>query len=103
MGKQIGGFGVIVIFCLSFVSFGQSNAESFVKFKIKNAGLTVDGTFSDYKADIFYDENDVSKSKFYGEVKTTSINTGINLRDNDLRKKEYFDVKNFPLDRKSVV
>lgn len=97
MGKRIGGIGFFVIFCLSFVSFGQSNAESFVKFKIKNAGLTVDGYFSDYKADIFYDENDVSKSKFYGEVKTTSINTGINLRDNHLRKKDYFDVESFPL------
>jgi len=78
--------------------FSAQGEETFaVKFKIKNAGLTVDGFFSDYKAEILFNEQDVSKSKFYGEVKTSSINTGINMRDNHLRKKEYFDVENFPL------
>lgn len=90
-------FLAIVLSTLSFVSFGQTDTESFVKFNIRNAGLTVEGNFSDYKAEILYDENDVSKSKFYGEIKTKSINTGINVRDNHLRKMEYFDVENFPV------
>ena len=87
---------ISIILFFSHISAGQTNAESFVKFNIKNAGLMVDGNFSDKKAEIVYNESEPSKSKFSGEIKTTSINTGLGLRDNHLRKKDYFDVTGFP-------
>lgn len=89
---------VIMCLLLSFYQLAQAQnaSESFVKFKIKNAGLMVDGYFSNKSADIVYNANEPSKSKFNGEVKTTSINTGISLRDNHLRKSDYFDVAQFP-------
>jgi polyisoprenoid-binding protein YceI len=86
-----------VLMLISTVIFSQNEEKSFLKFKIKNAGLTVDGYFSDYKADIQFDESNISKSKFYGEIKTASINTGISMRDDHLRKKEYFNVDKFPI------
>lgn len=75
-----------------------------ITFKIKNAGLWVNGNFATAKVQVNVDENNPSQSLFSGVVEAKSISTGIKLRDNHLRDKdEFFDVDNFPtLTMKSV-
>jgi polyisoprenoid-binding protein YceI len=70
-------------------------AGSSVTFNIKNAGLTVEGRFNTFNANITYVKEQPEKSKFEGSIQTGSINTGIPSRDRHLKKAEYFDVANY--------
>lgn len=71
--------------------------EAKVVFKIKNAGLEVEGTFEKPKIELYWDTKNVENSKIFAALNVNSINTGIAMRDNHLRKEEYFDVKKYPL------
>jgi polyisoprenoid-binding protein YceI len=75
-----------------------------IDFKIKNAGIGVDGTFKTAKAIVYLDESNLSKSSFVGIVEVASISTGIKLRDTHLKEKEeYFQADKFPtINMKSV-
>lgn len=66
--------------------------SSTIKFKVKNAGFTVDGTFGELVAKVNFDP-----AKNYGNVIEASIdaktiNTGNTTRDGHLKKEEYFNV-----------
>lgn len=71
------------------------DAGSSVKFTIKNFGLTVEGTLTDVEGDITFDIQNPTTGKFNVLVDANSINTGIEMRDNHLRKKDYLDVKTY--------
>ena len=70
--------------------------SSTIQFDIKNAGLTVKGTFSGLQATIAFHPQQVEKAVIKGSLKTSSINTGITMRDNHLRKPDFFDAAQFP-------
>lgn len=70
--------------------------NSSVTFKIKNAGLTVDGSFKGLEADIQFDPGKGFGNKIEASVDVKTINTSINARDNHLKKAEYFDAEKFP-------
>ncbi len=67
-----------------------------VTFKIKNFGLMVEGSISALEGEIRFDSQNVATALFDVSVDANSIDTGISLRDNHLRKEEYLDVKNYP-------
>jgi polyisoprenoid-binding protein YceI len=67
-----------------------------VSFQIKNAGLMVNGSFKEVKASIYFDENNLSNSSMNGSLSVNSIETGIGLRNNHLKKGVYFNVEKFP-------
>jgi polyisoprenoid-binding protein YceI len=71
-----------------------SNAS--VAFKIKNAGLTVDGKFVGLEAEIVFDAENPENATIQASVLTKTIDTGIGARDNHLKKDEYFWVDKFP-------
>jgi len=75
------------------------NASSRISFKIKNFGTTVDGTISGLKGTIQFDANNISIARFDVTLDANTIDTGINMRDNHLKKKDYFDVVTFQLIR----
>lgn len=81
---------------IAFTMPGEKESSSQIRFKIKNAGLTVEGIFENFKADIYYDKSNPSKSRFNGIIQVASINTGISLRDKDLKKEPYFDAVKYP-------
>lgn len=89
----------LVTCCLSISGWSQNfqptDEGSSVTFKIKNFGLTVQGSFTGLRGKIQFDSNDLPASRFDVSIKATSINTGIDLRDKHLRKKEYFNVEHF--------
>lgn len=93
------------LFTLSFLLFALTvKTQSFlpvdegsvVKFKIKNFGLMVEGTLTGLQGKIEFDPANISASQFDVSVDANSIDTGIGMRDNHLRKEEYFDVKKYP-------
>ena len=67
-----------------------------ISFFIKNAGLTVDGKFTQLQANINFNPEQPEKATLDATVNSESISTGINLRDKHLKKEEYFDVAKFP-------
>lgn len=72
---------------------------SMVTFKIKNFGSTVQGSLNGLKGSIDFVTSTLSESKFDVTIEASTINTGIGMRDNHLRKSNYFDVANFPVIR----
>jgi polyisoprenoid-binding protein YceI len=91
-----------ILLAFAFISLAAAAATSWtpttgsVVFHIKNAGITVDGKFSGLAASIRFDENDLANSSIYASVKSTTLNTGMDKRDEHLRKAEYFNVANHP-------
>lgn len=74
--------------------------ESSVKFRIKNFGFnTVTGSFKGLQGSIRFSPENLPASAIDVTIDARTVNTGINLRDNHLRKEEYFDVKNHPVIR----
>lgn len=74
----------------------QEVTSSRITFKIKNAGITVDGSFSDLQAEIKFNPKQLDKSVLKASVGVRSIDTGINMRDNDLQEGKYFDAEKYP-------
>lgn len=67
-----------------------------VNFRIKNAGLAVKGSFGGFKGSVVFNPANLSSSELRGTVDVETIETGINMRNNHLKKEEYFDVAKFP-------
>lgn len=67
-----------------------------VTFEIKNAGLTVMGSFEGHTMDIAYDPLQPEQARFQGTIDVSTIDTGIELRDKHLKDEDYFDVAQHP-------
>lgn len=74
-----------------------------VSFRIKNAGIGVDGSFAKASGYADLQQGNPAASRFRGEVEAAFIETGIGLRNQHLRRAEYFDVARFPLLRMQSV
>lgn len=70
--------------------------ESYIKFNIRNLGLTVEGEFDSFTTTVDYDKTQPSKSRFSAKIQVSSLNTGINKRDNHLKQEEYFHLEKYP-------
>lgn len=88
--------GVLSVFCVVCALFNASPLLAQVQFEIKNAGLTVSGSFEKHSANISYDPFKPNRATFQGSIDASSIDTGIDLRDKHLKDEDYFDVANYP-------
>ena len=70
--------------------------ESSVRFKIKNFGIQVEGSFHGLSGKIRFDPQQPDQSEFDVSVDALTLETGIKLRNNHIKKKEYLDVESFP-------
>jgi len=73
--------------------------ESSVHFTIRNFGFKVDGSLDAPEGDIFFSPDDLSKSFFHVTIRSASVNTDNNSRDEHLRESDYFDIKKYPVIR----
>jgi polyisoprenoid-binding protein YceI len=87
---------VLWILLASFGVVSTPSEEEYVRFDIKNAGLTVEGSFTKFSAQIKYDPARSDAASFIGEIDVASIKTGISLRDDHLKKEEYFHQQLYP-------
>jgi len=86
---------------LAFFAFTQISKRtiksSSVSFVIKNFGLGVDGTFKNMRVKEFkFDNDSLSKCKIDITIDAKTVNTGIDKRDEHLRKPDYFDATKYP-------
>lgn len=75
------------------------DSESKITFAIKNFGSTVEGSFKGLKGTIAFDEVNLNSARVDVTVDVATINTGIGMRDNHLRKKDYFHASEYPVIR----
>ncbi len=94
---------LLVVFATNSNIFAQGGTakeltvvSSKITFKIKNAGIYVNGSFGGLVATIKFDEKDLKKSSISAIVDANSVNTDNKSRDNHLRKDDYFDVAKYP-------
>ena len=78
-------------------TYNFDKAHSFIGFKVKHNGLIeVPGFFRDFTGEVVYDAKDVSRSSVNFTAKTTSVDTGVQARDNHLRTADFFEVEKYP-------
>lgn len=89
---------LLIIFALVVPTVAQEykpvDEGSSVTFNIRNFGFGVDGTFTGLQGKILFDPKDPGKANFEVSVDAATVNTDNSLRDNHLKKEEYFDVQN---------
>jgi len=72
-------------------------AHSAAQFSVRHLGIsTVRGGFEKTSGTVAYDPADLSKTAIDATIDTASVNTRIQMRDNDLKGPNFFDVTKFP-------
>ncbi|MGE5340197.1 MAG: YceI family protein [Candidatus Omnitrophota bacterium] len=79
------------------VTFEADNDHSFISFSVRHMMISqVKGQFKDYSVVISANPDNIVQSSVVAVIKTASIDTGIDKRDEDLRGPKYFDVAKYP-------
>jgi len=90
-------FSILFVLLSSPVLAQWKYSQGTIKFSIKNAGLTVNGTFQKQTATVLFDPEHPERAQIEANVEVQSISTGIALRDKHIKKEEFFHVDKFPL------
>jgi polyisoprenoid-binding protein YceI len=91
---------LIALMCLALPATYAQKALTLkkyaVEYVVKNAGFKSSGRFDKASADVKFDENNLGESSISATIQTASFNSGMTMRNNHLKAKDYFDVVNFP-------
>ncbi len=67
------------------------------QFSVRHLGVsTVRGAFTKVSGSAKYDPSDPSKDSLEATIDTNSVDTRVEMRDNDLRSPHFFDVQKYP-------
>jgi polyisoprenoid-binding protein YceI len=67
------------------------------QFAVRHLGVsTVRGAFTKVSGSATYDPSDPSKTSLEATIDANSVDTRVEMRDNDLRSPRFFDVQKFP-------
>ena len=80
----------------AIAKYAVDPAHSEVSFVVRHLMSPVRGRFEDFSADIVRDLANPAASSVAFAIKTASIDTGIEKRDNHLRSKDFFAADQFP-------
>lgn len=83
--------------CILRAQYKPVESKSSIKFSIKNFGIPVSGTFAGIGGNINFDPKHIEQGLFNVTIKSTTVNTDNNLRDDHLREETYFDSEHYPL------
>jgi polyisoprenoid-binding protein YceI len=96
-------FVAVVSLTFSITAVAQSNvwqldpAHSSAQFAVRHMGIsTVRGTFTKLNGSAHYDPADAKKDSVEVSIETASVDTRVEMRDNDLRSDHFFDVQKYP-------
>jgi len=71
-------------------------AHSTVGFQIRHLFSNVTGKFDNFTGTLQFDESNPEQSSVEVNIETTSIDTGVKMRDDDLRSPNFFDAAKYP-------
>lgn len=81
----------------SVKEYAVDEAHSNVEFSVKHMMIsTVKGNFRSFKSQIFFDPTSKVFENLKATIEATSIDTGINKRDDHLRSEDFFEVETYP-------
>ena len=90
-------------FFLAFVSLAQADSwkidpnHTAAQFAIRHLGVsTVRGAFTKVNGSAEYDPANLSKTSIDATIDASSVDTRVEMRDNDLRSPNFFDVQKYP-------
>jgi polyisoprenoid-binding protein YceI len=91
----------LLISCILLIAALQSNTwkvnKADIQFTIKHGfGTTADGDFKLKEAKIVFNPTNLAQTQIEAIVLTTTISTGLGIRDKVLRKTDYFDCEHYP-------
>ena len=88
------------LYVVSQISFAQrrydNQPKNKITFKIKNAGIEVEGLIDVTDIQITFDEDNLERSSVIAFASPKTINSGIRIRDQHLCRSDYFDVAHYP-------
>ncbi len=76
--------------------FAFTPEASTVKFFVK-ASVAIEGNFEKWDANLTFTSPDVTTGVLDIKIQAATVNTGSGMKDDKLRSKDFFDVKNDPL------
>ncbi|MCW3125410.1 MAG: YceI family protein [Bacteroidetes bacterium] len=101
MVKQFSISAILIAFlAMSFAAISNWKIadNSAITFKLKSLAGSIDGSVGGLKGSIVFDPNTAKNSKMDVTFDLSTIRTGIDKRDNDLKKNEkWFDIAKYPL------
>jgi len=88
----------IALLIVSTTAFSQTKSISNAKvsFEIKNLGIKTGGTIGGVQGTIAFDPAALATSKIEATADVNTINTDNSMRDEHLKKDDYFDVAKYP-------
>ena len=99
MKRIILGLLILTSTLIARAQYKPVDAGSSVKFKIKNFGFNLGGSFTGLNGSIKFDPSNPGSSSFDVTIDASKVNTDNESRDEHLREETYFDVKNHPVIR----
>ena len=94
--RLAGSLAAIILLLAAFVPVDWKLSSSAVTFKIKHAGLVVNGSLAGTQIDIYFDPAYLAQSSIVASLEAATIETGIALRNKHLRKELYLHVEKYP-------
>src|SRR5579863_8072371 len=71
--------------------------HSAAQFSVKHLGVsTVRGAFTKVSGTVQYDPNNLSKTSIQATIDAASVDTRVEMRDNDLRSARFLDAQKYP-------
>ncbi|MFZ0321669.1 MAG: YceI family protein [Candidatus Sulfotelmatobacter sp.] len=71
--------------------------HSSAQFSVRHLGVsTVRGAFTKVSGTVMYDANNLAKSSIQATIETASVDTRVEMRDNDLRSARFLDAQKYP-------
>ncbi|MGY4536081.1 polyisoprenoid-binding protein YceI [Mucilaginibacter sp. UYNi724] len=88
---------VIAFFVISTSAFAQNNiTKAKISFELKNLGIKTGGIIGGVQGNIAFDPTKLATSKIEAIADVNTINTDNDMRDEHLKRDNYFDVAKYP-------
>jgi polyisoprenoid-binding protein YceI len=104
MTKVQKGIAVAAIVVVTTIStFAQSSAwnidpaHSTAQFTVRHLGISnVTGNFTKVSGTVMFDEKNIAQSRVTASIDVNSVDTRVEMRDQDLKSPHFFDVEKYP-------
>ena len=101
------GLPMVILCLLAFCALPSANraqvpvyevtpVESTIKFDVESS-VPIKGTFEKWNASLKFSSTDVRSAVLEIEIQADSVETGSGMKNNKLKGKDFFDVKNSPV------
>jgi polyisoprenoid-binding protein YceI len=102
MSRKLSSLVIAIAFLLTLSAAAQDTWQldpphSAAQFSVRHLGVsTVRGAFTKVSGTVQYDAANLSKSSIQATIDAASVDTRVEMRDNDLRSPNFFDVQKYP-------